>query len=62
MPKAALCDYLQASAIVNVFLPPGAFEATPMAASPGAAAAAVPAARPSPGTAAVSALLTASLS
>ena len=32
-PKVAPGDYLQVSAIVNVFLPAGSFEATPLAAS-----------------------------
>ena len=56
-PKVAPGDYLQVSAIVNVVLPPGAYEATPLAATPPAGSSA----RPTTGGAAVADLLTASL-
>jgi phospholipid/cholesterol/gamma-HCH transport system substrate-binding protein len=57
-PKVAPGDYLQVSAVVNVDLPPGAFEATPLATEDAAAKTD----GPLHGPAAVSALLTASLS
>jgi phospholipid/cholesterol/gamma-HCH transport system substrate-binding protein len=59
-PKLAPGDYLQVSAIVNVFLPPGSFEATPLTGSPNARVAST--GRQQTGSGAVSALLTASLS
>jgi phospholipid/cholesterol/gamma-HCH transport system substrate-binding protein len=59
-PKVAPGDYLQVNAIVNVALPPGAFEATALGSN--ARAAAGSAGSPVQGTRAVSALLTASLS
>jgi phospholipid/cholesterol/gamma-HCH transport system substrate-binding protein len=57
-PKVAPGDYLQVNAIVNVFLPQGAFSVTPMSAF----AARTSSTTPSTGTRAVSDLLTASLS
>lgn len=60
-PKVAPGDYLQVNAIVNVDLPPGSFEATPLDAGSGAARTPAPPAAPAHGSAAVSDLLTASL-
>jgi phospholipid/cholesterol/gamma-HCH transport system substrate-binding protein len=57
-PKVAPGDYLQASAVVNVVLPPGSFEATPLAAADASVSST---AQPVTGTRAVSDLLTASL-
>jgi phospholipid/cholesterol/gamma-HCH transport system substrate-binding protein len=56
-PKVAPGDYLQASAIVNVDLPPGSFEATPLDATASRASSS----GPTDGGRAVSDLLTASL-
>jgi phospholipid/cholesterol/gamma-HCH transport system substrate-binding protein len=61
-PKVAPGDYLQVSAIVNVFLPAGSFEATPLTSSPEAGTEAASATQPTEGARAVSGLLTASLS
>ena len=55
-PKVAPGDYLQVSAVINVTLPPGSFEATSLTAAQSNDAAA-----PATGTHAVSALLTAAL-
>jgi phospholipid/cholesterol/gamma-HCH transport system substrate-binding protein len=60
-PKVAPGDYLQVSAIVNVFLPSGSFEATPLAAGPDAGRTSGSPTAPSHGAQAVSDLLTASL-
>jgi phospholipid/cholesterol/gamma-HCH transport system substrate-binding protein len=60
-PKVAPGDYLQVSAIVNVDLPPGSFEATPLTSTLSAGAGAHSATQPSAGARAVSDLLTASL-
>lgn len=61
-PKVAPGDYLQVSAIVNVFLPAGSFEATPLAALSDARSAPSSPSSPTEGARAVSGLLTASLS
>ncbi|HXQ62318.1 MAG TPA: MCE family protein [Acidimicrobiales bacterium] len=60
-PKVVPGDYLQVSAIVNVFLPSGSFEATPLAGSSDERAAAASGSRPTDGARAVADLLTASL-
>jgi phospholipid/cholesterol/gamma-HCH transport system substrate-binding protein len=60
-PKVAPGDYLQVSAIVNVVLPPGSFEATPLASTLSAGARAPSSSQPTAGAQAVSDLLTASL-
>jgi phospholipid/cholesterol/gamma-HCH transport system substrate-binding protein len=60
-PKVAPGDYLQVSAIVNVFLPSGSFEATPLASGPDTGHTPASPTAPSHGAEAVSDLLTASL-
>ena len=61
-PKVAPGDYLQVNAIVNVVLPPGAFEATQLASLADGAVSGPSGSEPTQGASAVSALLTASLS
>jgi phospholipid/cholesterol/gamma-HCH transport system substrate-binding protein len=62
-PKIAPGDYLQVNAIVNVLLPPGGFEPTPLGAEMTDARTATPSGSPPlQGSQAVSGLLTASLS
>jgi phospholipid/cholesterol/gamma-HCH transport system substrate-binding protein len=62
-PKIAPGDYLQVNAIVNVLLPPGGFEPTPLGAEmTGTRTASPPGSAPLQGGQAVSGLLTASLS
>ena len=61
-PKVAPGDYLQVNAIVNVVLPAGAFEATPLGSLADDDVSGSSGAEPTQGTGAVSALLTASLS
>jgi phospholipid/cholesterol/gamma-HCH transport system substrate-binding protein len=60
-PKLTPGDYLQVSAIVNVVLPPGSFEATPLTGSTEARMATT-GEQPTEGSSAISSLLTASLS
>ncbi len=62
-PKIAPGDYLQVNAIVNVLLPPGGFEPTPLGAEMTGTRTATPSGSPPlQGGQAVSGLLTASLS